>query len=227
MAQPNYKASEQCFLDVKNKPEQFRHILATLGGEQHGIRMAVESSLKWGNHPVVLSDVNLSFPECEFHIVPKSAGLDKLKNVFQNRGPNGSGFEMACIQRWVAVSWYVNTHVKGPVFASDNDVLVFCNLHDERVGTYDSCDFTRSDGISLGQSFWNKPSALSEFVDFIYEFYEQGHILKGDWVPAQDNVNDMTLGIAFAREKHAPVMETSVVRNGSVFDHHMSYDLEH
>lgn len=95
---------------------------------------------------------------------------DKLDDIYEHKNTMPKYFNLPSIKRWFQLKKFVHSMNINNFFFIDRDVLVFCDLIEwgEKFSQY---DFTVSNKIAMGQSFWNKTDILEDYINLVEHVY--------------------------------------------------------
>jgi hypothetical protein len=94
----------------------------------------------------------------------------KLADTFQNFSPLDPGFELFCMQRWMAIESFMHSESIQRIVHLDSDVMVFTNL-DPIANTYADHDFLKTGWQGPHCLFVNTRAAMTALCDFIQQHY--------------------------------------------------------
>lgn len=94
----------------------------------------------------------------------------KLLHMYKHQSVNPFWFEYPSMARWCIFNEYVEKNGLKEVFTSDWDVLYYRDI-DELSQKYRQYDFTVTNKMCGGSSFWFKVSLLKQLSDSIVDYY--------------------------------------------------------
>ncbi len=94
----------------------------------------------------------------------------KLARVFVNFSSNSAGFELICLQRWLALAAWMRAHRLDECLYLDSDVMLYSDVEEARRSVPAGAGLTVS-GISGHTNFVGKAAVLEAFGAFILDQY--------------------------------------------------------
>lgn len=185
-------------------------------------------------------------PQCKIHVITDtpipdddievadidaySVGKEQLVANYKHMSTNPDWFELDCLVRWPVISEYVAANGLTEILVTDWDILFFCDPGIQALEWWNN-DFTVSNKVSPGLSYWFNPRALHDYARLIVDTYSgrqsqcwatvhshydelQRHGLPG-------GVCDMTFMEYF--RKHSPYQsdDTYQVKDGEIWDNNI------
>jgi hypothetical protein len=170
---------------------------------------------------VIHDDISKYFKEAE-----------EFSEFYVHLSPYPYEFELICFNRWFILKEFLETHNINRCVYSDSDVLIYCNVTEEWKNKFFFCDFTLSQHTCGHFTFINSLNILKDFCNFLMNLYrnKEKTPLFSEFINKIQPQNpgaslcDMSILNLYRNIKPDRIGETSVIINGSIYDHNINKD---
>lgn len=98
------------------------------------------------------------------------AQVDLVRN-YVHMSTNPAEYELICIARWFIIYDFMMLHNMDKAFVTDSDVLLFCDVGEEREKHFKNYRCTLTNNTSAGISFINDVTVLGQYCNFVLDCY--------------------------------------------------------